>query len=131
MSPEGLRSNIFRNSVWWHYFGFFFCIMTLFSIIFCMMTLFFVFYFEVYPALIVCYCHATYPFQIKSTLYSLWLTNCQGTPCSKQALYLNFKWQQPDSNNKQEGLQVPYYYQLLCSIYLSLKEDSAADYSLF
>ena len=35
-------------------------------------------------------------FQSESTLYSL--PECQGTPCSKQAPYLKFKWQQRDSN---------------------------------
>ena len=35
----------------------------------------------------VCYYHhLTYEFQCESTLYSL--PKCQGTPCSKQALYL-------------------------------------------
>ena len=33
--------------------------------------------------------------------------------------------------NQQEGLKVPYYYQLFSSIYLSLKEDSVADYKFF
>ena len=37
-----------------------------------------------------------YEFQSESTLYSL--PECQGTPCSKQAPYLTFKWQQLDSN---------------------------------
>ena len=34
----------------------------------------------------------------ESTLYSL--PECQGTPCSKQAPYLKFKWQQHDSNQQ-------------------------------
>ena len=46
--------------------------------------------------LTVCYCHLTYEFQSKSTLYSL--PEFQGTPCSKQAPYLKFKWQQRYSN---------------------------------
>ena len=29
--------------------------------------------------------------------------------------------------NQQEGLQVPYYYQLLSSVYLSLKEDNVVE----
>ena len=33
--------------------------------------------------------------------------------------------------NQQEGLQVPYHYQLLSSIYLSLTEGKVAGYSLF
>ena len=36
--------------------------------------------------LTVCYYHATYEFQSKSTLYSL--PECQGPPCLKQAPYL-------------------------------------------
>ena len=38
----------------------------------------------------VCYYPVTYEFQSGSTLYSL--PECQGTPCSKQAPYLEFKW---------------------------------------
>ena len=33
--------------------------------------------------------------------------------------------------NQKEGFQIPYYYQLLSTIYISLKEDNVADYSLF
>ena len=43
----------------------------------------------------VCSYHATYAFQSESTL---WLPECQGTPCSKQARNLKFKWLQLDSN---------------------------------
>ena len=43
-----------------------------------------------------CYYHVTFEFQSESTLYSL--CECQGTPCSKQAPYLKFKWQQQYSN---------------------------------
>ena len=46
--------------------------------------------------LAVCYCHVTHEFQNESTVYSL--PECKGTPCSKQAPYLKFKWQQRDSN---------------------------------
>ena len=46
--------------------------------------------------LTVCYYHVTYDFQSESTIYNL--PECQGTPCSKQARYLKFKWQQRDSN---------------------------------
>ena len=46
--------------------------------------------------LTVCYYHVMYEFQGESTLYNL--PECQGTPCSKQAPYLKFKWQQRDSN---------------------------------
>ena len=46
--------------------------------------------------LTVCYYHITYEFQSESALYSL--PECRGTPCSKQAPYLKFKWQQRDSN---------------------------------
>ena len=56
-----------------------------------MMALFWFFVFHVF------HCHVMYHVT-KSYFYSLWLTNCQGTPCSKQALCLKFKWQQPDSN---------------------------------
>ena len=45
---------------------------------------------------VVCYYHVTYEFQDDSTLYSL--SKCQGMPCSRQVLYLKFKWQQQDSN---------------------------------
>ena len=44
----------------------------------------------------VCYYHVTYEFQSESKPYSL--LECQGTPCSKQVLYLNPKWQQRHSN---------------------------------
>ena len=43
-----------------------------------------------------CYYHVTYEFQGKSTLYSF--PECQGSPYSKQASYLKFKWQQQDLN---------------------------------
>ena len=43
-----------------------------------------------------CYYRITYELQSESTLYSL--PKCQGTPCSKQALYLKFKSHQRDSN---------------------------------
>ena len=46
--------------------------------------------------LVVCYCQVTYEFQSDSTIYSL--PECQVTPCSKQAPYLKFNWQQWDSN---------------------------------
>ena len=46
--------------------------------------------------LIVCYYHITDEFQSESTLNSL--PECQETPCSKQAPYLKFKWQQRDSD---------------------------------
>ena len=46
--------------------------------------------------LTVCCYHVTYKFQSESTLYRL--PECQGTPCSKQAPYLKFKWQQRDSH---------------------------------
>ena len=36
------------------------------------------------------YYHVLCEFQGESTLYSL--PECQGTPCSKQAPYLEFKW---------------------------------------
>ena len=48
--------------------------------------------------LTVCYYHVTYEFQSESTLYSL--PECEGTPCSKQASFLKFKWQQSDSNQQ-------------------------------
>ena len=46
--------------------------------------------------LTVCYYHVTYEFQSESKLYSL--PECQLTPCSKQAPYLKFNWQQWDWN---------------------------------
>ena len=46
--------------------------------------------------LTVCYYHVRYDFQSESTFYSL--PECQGTPFSKQTPYLEFKWQQRDSN---------------------------------
>ena len=48
--------------------------------------------------LTLCYYHVTYEFQIESIPCSL--SECQGTPCSKQAPYLKFKWQQRDSNTQ-------------------------------
>ena len=46
--------------------------------------------------LTVCYYHVISELQNESTLYSC--PECQGTPCLKQAPYLEFKWQQRDSN---------------------------------
>ena len=46
--------------------------------------------------LTVCYCHVTNEFETESTNYSL--IECQGTPYSKEAPYMIFKWQQRDSN---------------------------------
>ena len=43
-----------------------------------------------------CYYHVTHKFQGQSTHYSL--PECQWTPCSKQAPYMKFKWQQQDLN---------------------------------
>ena len=48
--------------------------------------------------LTVCYHHVTHEFQGESTLCSL--PKCQATPCSKQAQYLEFKWQQRESNSQ-------------------------------
>ena len=39
-------------------------------------------------------CHA----RVSVWICNLWLPRCQETPCSKQARYLKFKWQQRDSN---------------------------------
>ena len=44
----------------------------------------------------VCSYHIINEFQSESTLCTL--PECQGTPCSKQAPYLKFKWQQRNSN---------------------------------
>ena len=44
----------------------------------------------------VCYYYVAYEFQSESTLYIF--PECQETPCPKQAPYLEFKWQQRDSN---------------------------------
>ena len=46
----------------------------------------------------VCYYRITHEFQSEPTLYSL--SECQGTPCSKQAPYLKCNWQQRDSNSE-------------------------------
>ena len=35
---------------------------------------------------------------ISEWVHTLYLPECQGTPCSKQARYLKFKWLQRDSN---------------------------------
>ena len=35
---------------------------------------------------------------ISEWMHTLYLPECQGTSCSKQAQYLNFKWLQGDSN---------------------------------
>ena len=35
---------------------------------------------------------------VSEWIYFLYLPECQRTSCSKQAPYLNFNWQQPDSN---------------------------------
>ena len=59
------------------------------------------------------------------TLYTF--TECQGTPCLKQAPYLKFKWQQPDLNpqplssktNTQQFSQTGQMIEL-CSNYLSI-----------
>ena len=45
-----------------------------------------------------CHCHVTYELQSESMHHSL--PEYQGTPCSKQAPYLKFKWQQRDSNTQ-------------------------------
>ena len=39
-------------------------------------------------------CHV----RVSEWIYTLHLPECQGTPCSKQAWYLQFKWLQRDSN---------------------------------
>ena len=39
-------------------------------------------------------CHA----RVSEWIHVLYLSECQGAPCSKQAWYLNFKWLQRDSN---------------------------------
>ena len=39
-------------------------------------------------------CHV----RISEWIYTPYLPECQGTPCSKQARYLKFKWLQLDSN---------------------------------
>ena len=46
--------------------------------------------------LTVCYYHVTYDFESDYTVYSL--AECQGTPCSKEARYLNLKWEQGEPN---------------------------------
>ena len=74
----------------------------------------------------VCYYHITYEFQSESTICSL--HECQGTPCSKQAPYLKFKWQQRDSNsqplssqtNTQPFSQTGQMIELCCE-YLSVR----------
>ena len=39
-------------------------------------------------------CHV----RVSEWIHTLYLPECQGTPCSKQARYLKFKWLQRDSN---------------------------------
>ena len=39
-------------------------------------------------------CHV----RVSEWIHALYLPECQGTPCSKQAPYLKFKWLQRDSN---------------------------------
>ena len=39
-------------------------------------------------------CHV----RVSEWIYTLYLPECQGTPCSKQVRYLKFKWLQRDSN---------------------------------
>ena len=36
--------------------------------------------------------------RVSEWIHTLFLPKCQGTPCSKQARYLKFKWQQRDLN---------------------------------
>ena len=48
--------------------------------------------------LTLCCYHVTYKLKSESTLDSL--PECQETPCSKQALYLKFKWLERDSNQQ-------------------------------
>ena len=38
------------------------------------------------------------PVHVWEWIHTLYLPECQGTPCSKQARYLTFKWLQRDSN---------------------------------
>ena len=38
--------------------------------------------------------------RVSEWIYTLYLPECQGTPCSKQVPYLKFKWRQRDSNPK-------------------------------
>ena len=39
--------------------------------------------------------------RVSKWIHTLWLPECQGTPCSKQARNLKFKWLQLDSNPEQ------------------------------
>ena len=73
-----------------------------------------------------CFYHVTYEFQSESRLYSL--PECQGTPCSKQAPFLKFKWRQPDSNpqrlssqTKTQAFSQTSQMIELCSEYLSVR----------
>ena len=36
--------------------------------------------------------------RVSESIHTLYFPKCQGTPCSKQAKYLKFKWLQRDSN---------------------------------
>ena len=36
--------------------------------------------------------------RVSERIHTLWLPQCEGTPCSKHGLYLKFKWLQGDSN---------------------------------
>ena len=51
----------------------------------------------------VSYYHVKYEFQGESTLYSL--PECQRTPCSRQAPYVKFKWQQRDSIDSMQTVE--------------------------
>ena len=62
-------------------------------VIFWLILRLFVIIHEVLISTICCY-HVTYEFQSESTLYGL--TECQGTPCSRQGPYLMFQCQQRD-----------------------------------
>ena len=40
----------------------------------------------------------SYHLRVSEWIHTLYLLECQGTPCSKQAQYLKFKWLQQHSN---------------------------------
>ena len=58
--------------------------------------------------------------QIIDWIYTLYLPECQGTPCSKQELYLKFKWQQQNSNPQPQNVFHPFRILLSFLLHLAL-----------
>ena len=60
------------------------------------LSLFYVTLFNLVNDCMLLSCHV----RVSEWIYTLQLLECHRTPCSKQALYLKFKWQQRDSNSQ-------------------------------